>query len=324
VTQISMPARLLVALALVGACAPTEQLGALVPPTADQDQALPRVQVAVGGLTPWLHVVTFGQHGNSPVFVLPGGPGADFRLLLPLAELADRYFVVIWDQHGSGLSQRFSRKDDLSLDSFDAEIAAMQAMFAPGQKLALIGHSFGGSIATRYAARHPDAVAALVLVEPGPLTQHARENRQGGALGGLTTLAGILWDDEVLSLQDHAQADYRVLGALREASQSSYCPGQLAEEYPIWRFGAYSLLAVTDQENGFDYRTGIEAYMGRTLLLAGTCGDLGSPFQTAFNLASLPHAETATVDGAGHITLFLEHAAATVAAIRSFLDGNLR
>lgn len=307
-------------LAMLAGCMSTEQPGALVPPTAEQDPALPRRQVAVNGQARWLHVVTFGDSGNPPLFVLPGGPGADFRLLLPLNQLADRYFVVMWDEHGGGLSQRLSHEEDLSLDSFDAEIGAMQAIFAPGRKVAVIGHSFGGSIAARYAARHPDAVAALVLVEPGPLTQHARDNRHGSALGGLAALTGILWDDEVLSLQDHAQADYRVLGALREASQDYYCPGEAAEEYPLWRFGAYSELAVTAQEDGFDYRAGIDAYRGGTLLVAGTCGNLGRDFQSAFNLPSLPDAETATIDGAGHITLFLEHAAATVAAIGRFLD----
>lgn len=311
------------AVVLLGACASTDRLGALVPPTADQDPALPRLQLNVAGRELWLHLSTFGQSDNPPVFVLPGGPGADFRLLLPLRELSDRYFVVMWDEHGGGLSQRLSRKEDLSLDSFDAEIAAMQNALSPGRKVALIGHSFGGAIATRYAARHPEAVAALILVEPGPLTQYARDHRHAGALGGLTTLASILWDNEAVSLQDHAQADYRVLGALREASQSYYCAGQSAEEYPIWRFGAYSELAVTEQENGFDYRAGIDAYTGATLVVAGTCGDLGIDFQRPFNLPALPGAEVSTIDGAGHISLFLEHAETTVGAIGAFLDRNL-
>jgi proline iminopeptidase len=306
-------------LALLVGCTSTSEPGGLVPPTADQDAALPSMQVVVNGQALWLHVTTFGESGNPPVFVLPGGPGADFRLLLPLSELKDRYFVVMWDEHGGGLSQRLSHKRDLSLDSFDAEIGAMQAIFAPDRRAALVGHSFGGSIATRYAARHPDAVAALVLVEPGPLTQHARDNRQSGALGGLATLASILWDNEVLSLEDHAQADYRVLGTLREASQDYYCAGQRAQEYPVWRFGAYSELEVTSEENGFDYRSGIEGYHGGTLLVAGSCGNLGRDFQNAFNLPSLPNAEMTSIEGAGHITLFLENAAATLAAIRSFL-----
>jgi len=136
----------------------------------------------------------------------------------------------------------------------------------------------------------------------------------------LATLASILWDNEVLSLENHAQADYRVLGVLREASQEYYCAGQAAEEYPVWRFGAYSELAVTREENGFDYRTGIEDYHAGTLLIAGSCGNLGRDFQNAFNLPSLPNAELASIDGAGHITLFLEYAAATLAAVRGFLD----
>ena len=60
--------------------------------------------------------------------------------------------------------------------------------------------------------------------------------------------------------------------------------------------------------------------LGRTLVVAGTCGDLGAPFQRTYNLPSLPGAELAAIDGAGHITLFLEHADETVATIRAFLD----
>jgi pimeloyl-ACP methyl ester carboxylesterase len=311
---------LLLALAGIG-CSSTSEPGALVPPTADQDPALPRVRVAIGGREYWLHLETHGDPANPVLLVLPGGPGADFRLLRPLRALADRYFLVMWDQHGAGLSERASHAGDLSLDTFDEEIAAIQTMFAPGRKVTLIGHSFGGAIATRFAARHPDDVQRLILIEPGPLTQYARDHRPGGWVGfSVEILETFFWDNEVITAQNHEQADFRILGILRPATEGYYCGGQEPEEYPIWRFGAYEFGVVVGEEHGLDYAAGIGAYTSRILVVAGTCGELGADFQREFNLPALPSPDFESIEGAGHLTLFLEHAAQTVEAIRSYLE----
>jgi hypothetical protein len=99
-------------LALVGACAPIDELGALVPPTAAEDPNLPRVQVAFAGQLRWLHIASFGDPANPAVLVLPGGPGGDYRLLRPLQALSDTRFVVFWDvDAGGGVA------DDLDADA---------------------------------------------------------------------------------------------------------------------------------------------------------------------------------------------------------------
>lgn len=67
----------------------TETPGNLVPLTADQDPDLPQLEVMVAHHNRALHLQTFGNPANPPVFIIPGGPGADFRLLLPLKALAD-------------------------------------------------------------------------------------------------------------------------------------------------------------------------------------------------------------------------------------------
>lgn len=153
--------------------------GALVPPTADQDPALPQMRVTVAGRQRTLHLQTFGNPAYPVAFVLPGGPGEDFRLLLPLKALSDRYFVVMWDQRGAGLSERVPR-EELYLESFNEEIEQVRQAFAPGRAVTLIGHSYGGNLAVQYAAAHPDAVAQLFLIEPGPMNSKARENYHSG------------------------------------------------------------------------------------------------------------------------------------------------
>ena len=43
--------------------------------------------------------------------MLYGGPGNDYRYLLSLKALADDYFVVFYDQRGTGLSPRVDVKE---------------------------------------------------------------------------------------------------------------------------------------------------------------------------------------------------------------------
>jgi proline iminopeptidase len=78
--------------------------GALVPPTAAENPRLPRLMVEVEGRSRVLHLRRTGDSSLPVALVIPGGPGADLRLLLPLEALADRYHVVLWDPGGTPVS----------------------------------------------------------------------------------------------------------------------------------------------------------------------------------------------------------------------------
>jgi hypothetical protein len=60
-----------------------EAPGNLVPPTADLDPLLPQLKITVAGHNRAIHLQTFGNPDNPPLFILHGGPGADFRIFLP-------------------------------------------------------------------------------------------------------------------------------------------------------------------------------------------------------------------------------------------------
>ncbi len=295
--------------------------GTLVPPTADQDPALPRLAVTVAGRERKLHLQTFGDPAAPAALVLPGGPGEDFRLLLPLQALADRYFVVMWDPRGAGLSERVGA-GELTLDSLNEEIAAVHAALAPGRPVTLIGHSFGGLRALRYAATHPAAVAQLALIEPGPFTAAGRKSYRGGSLE-FPAVEDFFWQSELLTSSDHAAADYKAIHLLPESARSFTCSGEVPREYPQWRFGAFHHHVLTHTANaaggGFNWAAGIQGFAPEVLLVAGTCGAAGEPFQRAYNLVELSRVRLTVIPGAGHISLFTDYAAQTLAALRGYL-----
>ena len=98
-----------------------ESPGVLVPPTAAEDPLLPQYPVMVSGHQRKLHLQAFGNPMQPALFILPGGPGADYKLLLPLKALADSFYLVFWDPRGAGLSERVP-KEELTFESFIDEI----------------------------------------------------------------------------------------------------------------------------------------------------------------------------------------------------------
>jgi alpha-beta hydrolase superfamily lysophospholipase len=82
--------------------------------------------------------------------------------------------------HGRSEGER-ARIEDFTPVVEDVHTIVGQAKAAnPGQPVAMVGHSMGGGIATRYAQLHPGEVAALVL--SGPVI---------GTLRGFTSILGL-------------------------------------------------------------------------------------------------------------------------------------
>lgn len=316
------PCATLLLLALVGCgLMDVEAPGHLVPPTAAEDPLLPQIRVNVAGRERVLHLQTFGDPQNPTALVLPGGPGSDFRHLLPLRALADRYHVVLWSPRGAGLSERVTA-DELALDTFVEEIAAVRAAVTPGRQVTLIGHSHGVGLFIRFAVEHPEAVAQLVLIEPGPLTRAGRRNYDGGAVAWPDG-QDFFWQNEWLSSRDHAAADFKAVDLLPRSFRNFTCTGTVPTDYVMWRFGAFQYHTLTHGRHAprgsFDWTEGLEEFGSETLVVAGTCGAASADFQLKYNLEALPGARLITVPGAGHLSLFTSHIEETLAALRAHL-----
>jgi pimeloyl-ACP methyl ester carboxylesterase len=110
--------------------------------------------------------------GEGRPLVLLHGVASNARIWLPVAPLlTPRFRVLAVDQRGHGQSDKPSSGYD-----FPSVVEDVRE-FVEALELELpvvAGHSWGGNVALEYAARHPEQVAGLVLVDGGFMEISAR------------------------------------------------------------------------------------------------------------------------------------------------------
>lgn len=113
-----------------------------------------------------LYYRVFGR-GPDTVVVLHGGPGMTMDYLMPdLAPLRAGHTVIAYDQRGSGRSVAPLDSAHISLTKHLSDLDLIRRRLGMS-RLTILGHSWGGKLAAIYAARHPDLVARLILLDPG-------------------------------------------------------------------------------------------------------------------------------------------------------------
>jgi pimeloyl-ACP methyl ester carboxylesterase len=123
----------------------------------------------VGGVR--LHYAESGAaHGGAPIVMLHGFPELWYAWRHQLVELGRTHRVIAPDLPGYGLSSRPREIDAYSVERVVGQLVALcDALGA--DRLHLVGHDWGGALAWAFAARHPDRVARLVIVNaPHPAT----------------------------------------------------------------------------------------------------------------------------------------------------------
>jgi pimeloyl-ACP methyl ester carboxylesterase len=145
----------LLALAVVGAI-----YQAIATKRAERAYPPPGEMVDVGGHR--LHIHCVGQGG--PTVVLDAGTGgmsADWGNVQP--EVAKTTRVCAYDRAGMGWSEMGPEPRDAK--QISSELHTLLTKAGIEGPYVLVGHSFGGLYAQTYAARYPDEVAGVSLVE---------------------------------------------------------------------------------------------------------------------------------------------------------------
>lgn len=293
---------------IVSACQKGEfdptQPGYLVAKTVDQDPSLP--SISVNGTQ--LHAEAFGHPDSALLIVIHGGPGADYRYLLNCKAFAeDGFRVVFYDQRGAGLSKRHDKSVysiQIMLDDLGAVIDHYRTH--SDQKVFLLGHSWGGMLATSYINAYPDKIDGAVLGEPGgftyaQMTDYLSRSRAYSFFG--EALNDAVYLDQFLTgkADAHELLDYKLdLWASTEDTDES--PVGNEGPLPSWRSGAVAFNALYSiaTKDGFDWTTHLSQYNTKVLFTYSENNTAYGEAHAKLVSSAYPNVQLFRTDDAGH------------------------
>ncbi|MDB5203460.1 MAG: Proline iminopeptidase [Ferruginibacter sp.] len=113
-----------------------------------------------------IHYKIFGK--GKPVLIINGGPGMNSNGFADLAmKLSSNNQAIIYDQRGTGKSEMdHADSSNMTMDLMISDIEALRKKLNI-DKWIILGHSFGGMLASYYATKYPQHIRALVLSSSG-------------------------------------------------------------------------------------------------------------------------------------------------------------
>lgn len=138
----------------------------------DDDRA-PRHDIPAGGRSGFalvagrqVHYLEWGHRGLPPVLALHGGGQTAYMYEELGAALGDRFHVLAPDLPGHGDSDPLPPGTQFGREPFADAVAPIIDAFG-FDRPAIVGASLGGITAITYAARRPERVRAIVLIDVG-------------------------------------------------------------------------------------------------------------------------------------------------------------
>ncbi|MCE1253993.1 MAG: alpha/beta hydrolase [Anaerolineae bacterium] len=288
---------------------------------------------------PDIRLYHFSQGQGRHVLIVHGGPGMPYRQpWTGLEPLTAVYQFTYYDQRGSGKSSRpidrFSSNNmyenmttldrTLGLGAQIADIERIRQILGD-DKLIIIGHSWGGFLASLYAAEFPEHVEALILVSPA--TTLVMPQQQDDLFA--STRARLPQQEQAGF--DAFMKDYMDFGGLFKRSETDLIALNT-------RFGEYysqvmplNNLPAQGEPGGWmtwagyvsmgqshDYRPALRSVTAPVLVLHGS-NDLQSEAASRQYSDLFPNARFAVIDGATHFS-FEEQPQQFSALVSAFLE----
>jgi pimeloyl-ACP methyl ester carboxylesterase len=249
--------------------------------------------------------LTYHQAGEGPPLIcVPGGPMQASAYLGDLGGLSAHRSLVLLDLRGTGESAMPADPASCRCDRLVDDVEALRAHLGR-DRVDLLGHSAGGTLALLYAARYPDRVGRLALINPSPravgLEITDADRRQVAELR-----RGEAWfPDAFAALEriwsgDATAADWTAIAPFTYGRWDTVTQAHLAREASQKNTDAaavyYSAGALDPQAT----RTSLAHLRAPVLVVAGEY-DVALPPKSAAEYAGLfPQAELAVQPDGGH------------------------
>jgi len=108
---------------------------------------------------------TFGT--GTPILIINGGPGLNSDGFVDLAKtLSAQNQTIIYDQRGTGKSVMQIDASSITMELMIDDIENLRKELKI-ERWIILGHSFGGMLASYYATIHPDRIISMILSSSG-------------------------------------------------------------------------------------------------------------------------------------------------------------
>ena len=293
---------------------------------------------------PDIQLYHFSQGEGRNVLIIHGGPGMPFREpMAGLESLTGAYRFHYYDQRGCGKStrpiDRFESQNmyenmtildqALGLGAQIADIERIRQILGD-EKLILVGHSWGGFLASLYAAEFPEHVEALILVSPAntlvmpqpeadsDLFASVRAKLPESKLAEYDAFMKDYFDFNTLF--SHSEADL----VARDAKFGEYYisvvdipEGEMVQQGEPGGWMTWGMYVSMGQRH--DYRAALEKVTAPVLVLHGA-DDLQSEAATRLYSDAFPNAQFAVIQNAGHFS-FQQQPEQFAKLVADFLQG---
>jgi proline iminopeptidase len=263
--------------------------------------------------------------GNGPPLVLMhGGPGADHWTLNQFRKLADEHALVFYDHRCNGRSYG-PPVESMTWDNLTADADALREELG-FERWAVLGHSFGGTVALEYALRYPGRVSQLILLDTGgdawwPQRNAAELLARRGYSPRIVRLVHRFFNGRVAP--SRAQSSMLRFGAAYFHRRGLPLLWIMARDllHGEWRSvfrGEPLVFAGRHLFPGWSVMSRLGEIRAPTLVVAGRDDFLFPPEHQAQLAAGIPGAQLEIVERAGH-NPHAEEPAVVMEAVRTFL-----
>ena len=275
-----------------------------------------------------LYVESLG-HGKDTLVLLHGGPGLSAANVLPdFAPLGDEFTVVSYDQRGAGRSTAIDDSARVTLGAHVADLEALRSQLHL-ERLTLVGHSWGGGLAVRYALAHPTRVQRLILIDPLPprrgnfITEFSRSVSawMDSATRTKAAAANQMWasgGDAIAGCREYwsiFQNGYFASPRQHPPMKGEWCVGPAAGVRAFARVNRWTFASI----GRWDWAADAKALLVPTLIVHGAQDPLPLAASREW-LAALPQSRLLIVRDAGHYP-FVEQPEIVLSAIGAFARG---
>lgn len=303
-------------------------------------------ELNTGSKIAYTHIKSKTDSIKSTLLYLHGGPGGyiDDSTINVFEDISKKgYDIYLYDQIGCGLSERLANPKEYTVQRHSDDLNEI-LITVKSKNTTLIGQSWGGFLASYFAADHPESIDQIILTSPGgikPADSLLAEKYEPNLIKGLTNI-----DDRINRINEKIEtnmtlkeklwvaigsvtgnstiiSDNKVDGVLHNISKI-FAPGMVCDTTNVpeqkGRPGMFCSMFTNKSYKNVpaDIRTKIKTFKNPVLILKAECDYL--PWQEAYEYKELfPDAEFKVIKNAGH-SIYAENRTDYISEIVSFLE----